>query len=82
MRKVFNFLGSIRKDLLLHFFYGSIIANVLYHLEFPMILLVALAVIKEVYDYLGQDKEEEFDLLNHVWDIIFTCLPALAILFI
>jgi hypothetical protein len=82
MRKILNTLSSIKKDYLLHFFYGSIIANILYHMEFPMIALLGIAVVKEIYDYLGRDKTKEVDWWNHVWDIIFTATPALLILFI
>ena len=63
----------IAKDKLLHFFVGSVIFNVsltIFSLPISIILLIVLAVGKEVYD-IRMDKKEEY------LDIVFTLLPVL-----
>jgi len=72
IEKLIEFFSAIRHDYLLHFFYGVIIfviCDILFTEDIASIIVVTIAVLKEIYDYFS--PEHNFDL----WDLFFNVLP-------
>jgi hypothetical protein len=75
--KILKIFGSINKDKLLHFFYGSIISFlsiVIFGINGLWINVVIAAAKEIVYDGLMKKGTVDF------YDFIFTCIPSLMYL--
>ena len=74
-------MAQIRKDFLLHWFYGTILAIIsIPFLGYVSVLVIALiAVMKEAYDYRNRDVSKVYNTYNSAMDIVATYLPSCLI---
>jgi len=80
IKNFFTKLAQVPNDLLLHFFYGTI-------LSFPLValfdlwgifLIAIIAYGKEIIDFIIKDaNNKKYNLKRSIPDIIFTIVPAI-----
>lgn len=75
MKKLLNFMKNIKKDKLLHFFWGTIISAPLIYFfgVFGFFISFVLIIAKEVYDSKTKGNVE-------LLDVVFGLVPAILFL--
>lgn len=75
MKKILNYMKNIKKDKLLHFFWGAIISAPLIYFfgVFGFFLSFVLILVKEGYDAKTKGNVE-------LLDVVFGLVPAILIL--
>ena len=80
IKKFFTKLANLPKDLLLHYFYGSLIALPLTIVFgwYSVFFVFCIASTKEIIDYIIADAvNKRIEFKRAMFDIIATVLPAL-----
>jgi len=84
--KFFKSLANIPNDKLLHFFYGTISGFVLVSLfsGIGVLLCLAIAVLKEVYDFIryADIVAKDFNFIDSLKDIAFTVAPSIMMILV
>ncbi len=71
-------MEQIRKDFLLHWFYGTMLATITVpFLGYLSIVAIALiAVMKEAYDYHNRDRKKVYNFHNSAMNIVAIYMPS------